>query len=304
MQWPDLDIRLKAHRDVLRTVSTQGSEHPAVREVRLGGSISSGDADQYSDVDLVLVVEPGYLQDIWAARASLTRTSIPTVLTLDHQWGGPGLSYSVLYQSGVLLDLTLSSEDSGGTASSFHLVSARRANAVPPVRPPAAPLLPPAPDPLQDTLLMFWLGSYIAAKYIVRNDLWAAHWFLESRRKQLVRAWRLRHAAGRADWEWSKVCEDVPKTILDRLTITPMDRALFVQALQDLMTMMDDLGPDIAREYGTPYPATEACAVRRLVDQVLAEAPGADPLGGPHEDTEQTVAQAETPCGENPKSGR
>lgn len=47
------------------------------------------------------------------------------------------------------------------------------------------------------------------------------------------------------------------------------------------MTMMEDLGPDLAREYGIPYPTTGARAVRRLVCQVLAESSGADPLGEP-----------------------
>ena len=50
------------------------------------------------------------------------------------------------------------------------------------------------PDPMDDALRMFWMCSPLCAKYLVRNQLWTALWFIESRRTLFLKAWRLAHA--------------------------------------------------------------------------------------------------------------
>ncbi len=42
-----------------------------VRALLLKGSLARGDADEYSDVDFVVVAQPGRLQELWAARRSI-----------------------------------------------------------------------------------------------------------------------------------------------------------------------------------------------------------------------------------------
>ncbi len=46
------------------------------------------------------------------------------------------------------------------------------------------------PDPMDDALRMFWMCSPLCAKYLVRNQLWTALWFIESRRTLFLKAWR------------------------------------------------------------------------------------------------------------------
>jgi predicted nucleotidyltransferase len=44
---------------------------PRVRALLLKGSLARGDADERSDVDFVVVAQPGQLQELWAARHSI-----------------------------------------------------------------------------------------------------------------------------------------------------------------------------------------------------------------------------------------
>ena len=44
---------------------------PRVRALLLKGSLARGDADEYSDVDFLVVAQPGRLQALWAARRSI-----------------------------------------------------------------------------------------------------------------------------------------------------------------------------------------------------------------------------------------
>ncbi len=272
MQWPDFSDDVSLQRDVLMAVAERFAKHPAVRDLRLIGSLAAGTADRHSDVDLLVRVDPGCLGTLWGARVALVASRVPSVLDLDHQWGGPGLSYAVLYENGVYLDLTLTDQEASGGQGApsrplWHRVG-------PPCPPEGTPGWLPAvaQHPLDDTVRMFWLGALLCAKYIARRDLWAACWFLESRRAQWVRAWRLVHCPGRAEWGWSKVEEDLPPVVLDRLasTVTPMNQRRFAEALCVLMQVMDDYGPGLSAAGGTVYPAHGALVVRQLVDGVFA----------------------------------
>src|ERR687898_121961 len=42
-----------------------------VRALLLKGSLARGDADERSDVDFVIVAQPGRLEELWAARHSI-----------------------------------------------------------------------------------------------------------------------------------------------------------------------------------------------------------------------------------------
>jgi predicted nucleotidyltransferase len=44
---------------------------PRVRALLLKGSLARGDADERSDVDFVVVAQPGLLQELWAARHTI-----------------------------------------------------------------------------------------------------------------------------------------------------------------------------------------------------------------------------------------
>ncbi|MGC8487520.1 MAG: nucleotidyltransferase family protein [Clostridia bacterium] len=96
----------RAQHDVLRAIVERIASHPGVMKIYLAGSLASGQADAYSDVDLVVHVDPLWTTQVWMDREQLVAICVERVLDLGHQWGGPDLSYAVLYQNGVYLDLT------------------------------------------------------------------------------------------------------------------------------------------------------------------------------------------------------
>ena len=87
----------------------------------------------------------------------------------------------------------------------------------------------------------------------------------------MVRAWRLAHRPQRADWSWSKVAEDLPAPLLDRLarTVGPLERAHMEHALFDLMALMADVGPELAGRGGAPPLDAAAREVAAMVRDML-----------------------------------
>lgn len=199
---------------------------------------------------------------MWTHRHHIAHIPRPAILDLDHQWGDlSALSYA--------LDLTLVESPCHPTSDAVMLWSATDLAATV-NRPHDAHVLSPL-DPMDDTLRMFWIGSPLCAKYLLRRQLWTAHWFVESRRALFVKAWRLAHVPSRADWGWSKVHEDLPSTVLDALakTVTPLEYPALAQSLIELMTMMEHYGPQLAARYGLGYPEAPATAVAHMVSQML-----------------------------------
>lgn len=264
------DEALQPQWDVMTPVVDHLVHEASVRTIYLEGSLARGTADAYSDVDLLVSLDGQKMRDLWTHRHHIAHIPQPTILDLDHQWGDPSaLSYAVLYETGVYLDLTFVESPHVPTSDAIVLWSATDPTAAI-ERPHDMPVLSSL-DPMDDTLRMFWIGSPLCAKYLLRHQLWTAHWFVESRRTLFLQAWRLAHTPSRADWGWSKVDEDLPGTVLDELakTVTPLDSPALAQALVDLMTMMEHYGPQLAETYGTAYPAASAAAVAHMVSQML-----------------------------------
>ncbi len=159
MQGPDFSGEVHRQRAVLMAVAQRSTEHPAVRNLRLKGSLAAGTPDRHSDVDLAVQVDSGSLGALWGARVALTTIGTPLVLDLDHHWGGSGLSYAVWYDTGVYLDLTLTDQDAPEAGPSAFWPLWRRVG--PRVSAPSAPDSLPAVQrpPPEDTLRMFWMGA-------------------------------------------------------------------------------------------------------------------------------------------------
>ena len=218
------DKALQPQWDVVTHVVSHLVQQAGVRTIYLEGSLARGTADAHSDVDLLVGLDSHAMRDIWTHRHQIANIPQPATLDLDHQWGDPSaLSYAVLYETGVYLDLTFGQSPHIPASDAVLLWSASLPG--PDGDGPHEAAMDICPDPMDDALRMFWMGSPLCAKYLVRNQLWTALWFIESRRTLFLKAWRLAHAPARADWGWSKVHEDLPKTVLDDLakTVTPLE---------------------------------------------------------------------------------
>ncbi|NMP23328.1 nucleotidyltransferase family protein [Sulfobacillus harzensis] len=264
------DEALQPHRDLAVRVISNLVQEPGVRTIYLEGSLARGTADAYSDVDLRVVLDPHFMPNMWRNRHRIA--DIPgQIWDLDHQWGDSAqLSYAVLYEPGVYLDLTFVESHPVQLADAVVLWTATepRANAGTRHNEPVDIHL----DPMDDALRMFWIGSPLCAKHLRRRQLWTAHGFIESRRTLFLKIWRLVHAPSRADWGWSKVEEELPRTVLEDLamTVTPLEYSALSQSLTYLMTMMAHYGPGLAKAYGLSYPEAQASTVARMVSQMLA----------------------------------
>ncbi len=85
MQWPDVSGEVHLQRD--RSAggpARHGASGRGERTLRLTESLAAGTPDRYSDVDLVVLVEPGHLGCLWDARVALTTVETPVGLDLDH----------------------------------------------------------------------------------------------------------------------------------------------------------------------------------------------------------------------------
>ena len=266
------DESIQPQHQVVSRVLANLKREPGVRAVSLTGSLAKGTGDAYSDIDLIVGVDPYYTADIWANRHQISAISQHAILDLDHQWGDPStVSYAVLYETGVYLDLTLVDVRRMETSDALLLWKTASENAADVDRAWHADLDIHS-DPLDDALRLFWIGSPLCAKYLLRQQLWTALWFIESRRTLFVKAWRLAHNPTRADWGWSKVHEDLPDTVLRDLahTVTPLESPLLAQSLAALMAMMARYGPELADIYGVEYPEAAASAVAQMVSRMLA----------------------------------
>lgn len=261
---------LEPHREVAVGVIRNLTRAAGVRAIYLEGSLARGTADAYSDVDILVILDSGCRQELWNHRHQIVEIPPDRILDLDHQWGAPSmLSYAVLYETGVYLDLTL--------VESPHVPSHDAAlmwSATTPAADGDGPLegsLNIPLDSMDDTLRMFWMGSPLCAKYLVRRQLWTALWFVESRRALFLKAWRLAHTPSRADWGFTKVHEDVPKEILNALalTVTPLGYAALANSLVGLMSLMQHYGPQLAQRYGVEYPEIPAATIAQKISQRL-----------------------------------
>lgn len=192
-------------------------------------------------------------------------------MDLEHQWGDPqSLQYAVLYRTGVYLDLTLTATPKRENDPDPVLwQTGRTGQAARSAKSAAMPII--RPDPLEDTIRMFWLGSVLCARYLARGDLFSAVWFMESRRSLFVRGWRLAYCPLHADWGLSRIREDMPGAVLERLarSVTAMDRESLSGALQVLMALMEEHGPGMAMRCGVVYPEEGAKVAGNLARATL-----------------------------------
>ncbi len=129
--------------------------------------------------DLLVGLDPHAMRDIWTRRHQIAEIPQPAILDLDHQWGDPSaLSYAALYETGVYWDLTFGQSPPMPASDAVLLWPASLPG--PDRDGPQEAAMEICPDPMDDALRMFWMGSPLCAKYLVRNQLWTALWFIES----------------------------------------------------------------------------------------------------------------------------
>jgi len=226
-----------------------------VAAVFLGGSLARGEADEYSDVDLCVIVRDEAYADVIAGRDAFVRT-IGDPLFLE-DFGNDHMAFAIL---------------AGGTELELHFF---RAHDLDVIRPgPHRVLLDKdgilagvtfaSPEPeraaqverLREILFWFWhdVGHFTTA--IGRGQLWWAAGQLEQLRGCCVNLVRIEQGGPAEDEPYWKLDREIATESLDplRSTFVPMERDALLRAGVDVLAFFRERAPLVAGALGLTYP--------------------------------------------------
>jgi predicted nucleotidyltransferase len=264
---------LSRHQQILLQLLNTAIYHQNIVKVCLSGSLSKGGGDKFSDIDLTYYCSPESFNSLWTQRAKLVSIDVPVLFDMNHQWGKTDVSasYAVLYDNGIYLDLTIKTVDASQKNDVVLWFENNNHHCLKKESDVNAKPLKIENDPLESVFQLFWLGSTLCAKYIVREDLWNALSFIQSRRDLIIRAYRLVYLPEHSNWGGHSVQEDIPKDILEQmeLTVTEFSRERFSDALIRLLNLMNNIAPSLAKEYGISYSTEATIKITTMIKKML-----------------------------------
>lgn len=258
----------------------------SVRAVIAVGSRARGDADRWSDLDVLLLTSArerftaspawlGMFGDLWLTYLEATDLG-------DAEW------YAV-YAGGLKLDITLLDVRAealdleallalypyqGAFGRGTRVLYDR--HGAPRQLPPKAPRLvvPPSAAEFDHAVSGLLLAALTTAKFVARGDYYRAqHWFARDLHVHLLTLteWQ---AQGRDTWysgrfmtQWAdpRVLAALPATF------PLLERASLSRALGAILDLARWLGEDVAARCGCAYPAPTHARIAAQVAQILAE---------------------------------
>jgi hypothetical protein len=221
----------------------------------LEGSIATGKADAYSDIDLCLITEDDSYDAVLAERTAIIR-KLGDPIFLE-SFGNKAITFFILPD---------------GTEGELSFGRESRLDEV--IHGPYRTLLDrkgilegaeagsPEPDPttqaeeLRRILYWFWhdLSHFTAA--LGRGHLWWAAGQLEALRRYCINLARIEGGVDAQDEPYEKLDQAISTTELGplRSTFPPMEHGPLLQAGLDLLTFYRECAPRVAREHGLTYP--------------------------------------------------
>jgi hypothetical protein len=235
----------------------------------LGGSHAAGTADEYSDLDLYLIVDDQNYDTFFAERrAFLGRIGEPIFFEDFSEFGFDMVVF--IFSSGVEGELAL------GRASGFDHIHGGPFEILVDkegiLEGQVFTLHRPSQVEQRGTLrwLIFWFWRDLSQfnRAMLRGRLWTAHGILESVRLKCVNLARLNHeffSTGMAGYEGLEQAADAQDLEALRATFCPLDREAMLEAAGRLVGFYLRTAPRIAIHQGIAYPADlEAVVMDRL----------------------------------------
>ena len=183
-----------APRTLLRQIVGGIRQNPALVGLAAGGSFRSGRMDEYSDLDLVVVVEPAASQEVRGKRAALAATLGPLLASFTGEHvGEPRLLVCLYGPPPVHVDLKFVTPDDLAVRVETPTVLWDRDGRVR-IALTAGTATWPAPDPqwIEDR---FWIWVHYAAAKIARGELFEALDFIAFLRGQVLGPLALKEAS-------------------------------------------------------------------------------------------------------------
>jgi len=235
----------------------------------LVGSYASGAADEYSDLDLFIVITDEDFDDFYSNRTAFMHLLGDPVFLED--FGNPNIVFYT-FADGSEGELGLYSESQleSMLTGPFIVLLERKKNLADTV------YRGNVSDPLEQTeklrrlIYWFWheLSHFITA--MGRGQLWWAQGQLESMRGYCVNLARLRNNfsdTDAGDEPYFKIEMVMPVEQLAPLKVTfgPMDKDKLLQSVQEIVKFYQELAIPLAQDYGIRYPdVLEGVMLNRL----------------------------------------
>jgi aminoglycoside 6-adenylyltransferase len=261
-------------------ISAWAAAQPPVRAVLSVGSRARGDADRWSDLDIIILTSDRNIyasSPVWLGEFGeiLVTYAEPTDLG-DPEW------YAV-YQGGIKLDAVLIQVDDpsldlaslmqplpyqGVFGRGINVLFDRsgEARTIPPQ--PFTPEAPPSEAAFANTVSGLLMASLTTAKFISRGDYWRAqNWFAQDLRPHLLTMLRW-HAHGKDTWYGGRFMEQWadPRALAALPLMFPaFERESLHAALLNILETFRWLGEETAARFGYTYPSEAHNQIAELV---------------------------------------
>jgi predicted nucleotidyltransferase len=244
---------------VLEAARSWAAEDPRVRALLLKGSLGRGGGDERSDLDLVIVAEPGRRDELWAERRAVAeRLGRPLGLFRDVAfWEPPNLAIA-LYDGPLKVDLFFEDgevEPSGWLFDGFEvLVDKDEVGAQ--LRARLEPFRPPALDFLHDDLAELDAHAWDFALWLDRKlevgEVWAAYLELPHYAAWIVlTAWNALAGAGwRGAIGAAERLEAMQLARLEAALPHGSDPGELRRSLRALVELYAEARPQLAKQFG------------------------------------------------------
>lgn len=235
----------------------------------IGGSHAAGTADEYSDLDLYLIVGDKDYETFFAERrAFLGRLGEPVFFEDFSECGFDMVVF--VFSDGMEGELAL------GRASGFDHIHGKPFEVLVDkegimegrVFPLHRPSQVQQRETLQWLIYWFWRDLSVFNRAMVRGRLWTAHGLLESVRLMCINIARLKHelfSTGMVGYERLEQAADAQDLESLRATLYPLEREAMLEAAGRLVGLYLRTVPPLAAEHGIAYPADlEAVVMDKL----------------------------------------
>jgi hypothetical protein len=235
----------------------------------LGGSHAAETADEYSDLDLYLIVDDQNYDNFFAGRRAFLGCLGEPVFFEDFSNFGFDMVVFI-FSSGVEGELAL------GRASGFDHIHGGPFEVLVDkegiLQGHVFPLLRPSEVAQRETLrwLIYWFWRDLSEfnRAMVRGMLWTVHGLLEGLRLKCVNLARLKHeffSTAMVGYENLEQAADAQDLESLRATLCPLERETMLEAAGRLARLYQRTAPPLAAQHGIAYPADlEAVVMDKL----------------------------------------